>query len=69
MIDGRSGRYDDARDLVRKLADPKVKDENLTTSIFPMYAYSALGADLEALPALANRCPPSTNGPPACPTR
>ncbi len=57
MIDGRSGRYDDARDLVRKLADPKVKDENLMSSIYPMYAYSALGAELEALPALANEVP------------
>ena len=57
MINCRSGRYDDARALVRKLADPKVKDESLMGSIYPMYAYSALGAELEALPALASEVP------------
>ena len=50
----RSGRFDEARSLVRRLADPKVKDETLTSSIYPMYAYQALGTELEAHPALAD---------------
>ncbi len=54
MVYSRAGRVDEVRSLVRKLADPKVKDETLTSTIYPMYAYQALGTELEAHPALAD---------------
>ena len=54
MIDCRSGRYDEARALVRKLADPKVKDDNLTASIYPMYAYWPWARSSRRIPALAD---------------
>jgi thioredoxin-like negative regulator of GroEL len=54
LIACRSGRYDEARAIVRKLADPKTKDETLTSSVWPIFAYVALGRELEAHPAMAD---------------
>ncbi len=54
MVYSRSGRFDEARSLIRRLADPKLKDETLMSSVYPMFAYLALGEELEAHPALAD---------------
>ena len=51
MIACRAGRYDEARALVRKLADPKTRDDSLMSSIYPFFAFMAVGGELEAHPA------------------
>ncbi len=55
MIACRAGRYDEARALVRKLADPKTKDDSLMSSIYPFFAFMAVGGELEAHPATDRR--------------
>jgi tetratricopeptide (TPR) repeat protein len=57
MVLCRAGRFDEARALVRRLADPGVKDESLTSSIYPMYAYNALMTELEAHAETADLIP------------
>ena len=51
MIACRAGRYDEARALVRKLANPKTRDDSLMSSIYPFFAFMAVGGELEAHPA------------------
>ena len=57
MVLCRSGRYDEARSIVQKLADPRLEDENLTNSIYPMYAYADLVAELESHAEVADLVP------------
>ncbi len=48
IIAARSGRYEDARSFVRKLGDPRSRDPAVTSSIYPIYAFTVLGEELEA---------------------